>query len=120
MPSFSTRTLHQEYNYVVFISVSKKVAAQVLFKGRKLLIPAWFITFPYPYFAISNQVLVSYMTSLLAFIPITSSYILILWLSPHNQINMTFYYVSVCIQKLKIFELIQASILFPHPVVCTQ
>jgi hypothetical protein len=112
MPSFSTRTLHQEYNYVVFISVSKKVAAQVLFKGRKLLVPVWFITFPYPYLAISNQVLVSYMTSLLAFIPITSSYLLILWLLPHNQINMTFYCVSVCIQRLKRFELIQASSLY--------
>ena len=75
MPSFSTRTLHQEYNYVVFISVRKKVAAQVLFKGRKLLVCVWLITFPYPYLAISNQVLVSYMTSLLAFIPITSSYL---------------------------------------------
>ena len=101
MPSFSTRTLHQEYIYVVFISVSKKVAFQVLFKGRKILVPVWFITFPYPYLDISNQVLVSYMTSLLAFIPITSSYLLILWLLSHNQINMTFYYVSVCIQKLK-------------------
>ena len=53
MPSFSTRTLHQEYNYVVFISVSKKVAAQVLFKGRKHLVPVWLIKFhihtlPYP------------------------------------------------------------------------
>jgi hypothetical protein len=112
MPSFSTRTLHQEYNYVVFISVSKKVAVQVLFKGRNILVPVWLITFPYPYLAISNHVLVSYMTSLLAFIPITSSYLLILWLLPHNQINMTFYYVSVCIQKLKRFELIQASSLY--------
>ena len=39
LPSFSTRTLHQQYNFVVLISVSKKVAAQVLFKSRKLLVP---------------------------------------------------------------------------------
>ena len=112
MSSFSTRTLHQEYNYVVLISVSKKVATQVLFKGRKLLVPVWLITFPYSYLTISNHVLVSYMTSLLAFIPTTSYYLLNLWLLPHNQINMTFYYVSVCIQKLKSFELIQASNLY--------
>ena len=48
MSSFSTQTLHQEYNFVVFISVSKNVAAQVLFKGRKILVPVSLITFPYP------------------------------------------------------------------------
>ena len=32
MPSFSTQTLHQEYNSAVSISVSKKVAAQVYLK----------------------------------------------------------------------------------------
>jgi hypothetical protein len=36
----------------------------------------------------------------------------ILWLLPHNQINMTFYYVDVCIQKLKRFELTQAYSLY--------
>ena len=63
MPSFSTRVLHQEYNSVVFIIVRKKVAVQVLFKGRNILVDMWFITFPYPYFSIPNHVLVSYMTS---------------------------------------------------------
>ena len=57
MPSFSTRTLHQEYNFVVFISVSKKVAVQVLFKGRNILVP---VVHNLP---ISNPALVSYMTS---------------------------------------------------------
>ena len=113
MPSFSTRTLHQEYNSVVIISVRKKVAVRVLFKSRKILVPVWLITFPYPYLTISNYVLVSHMTSLLEFIPITSSYLLFLWLLPHNQINMTFDYVNVCIQKLKKrFELIQTYILY--------
>ena len=59
MPSFSTRTLHQECNSMVIISVSKKVAVQVLFKGRKILVLVWLITFPYPYLAISNHVLLS-------------------------------------------------------------
>jgi hypothetical protein len=48
------------------------------------------------------------MTSFRAFILVTNSYLLILWLLPHNQINMTFYYVDVCIQTLKRFELTQA------------
>jgi hypothetical protein len=65
MPSFLTQTLRQEYNYVVCISVRKKVAVQALFKGRKILLFVWYITFPYPYFAISNHVMVSYMTSFL-------------------------------------------------------
>ena len=77
MSSFSTRTLHQEYNYVVFISVSKKVAIQILFKGRKILVLVWIITFPYLYLSISNHVIVSYMTRLLACILIRISYLLI-------------------------------------------
>jgi hypothetical protein len=60
----------------------------------------------------SNHVLVSYMTSFLAFILVTNSYLLILLLLPHNRINMTFYYVKVFIQKLKIFELTQAYSLY--------
>ena len=115
MPSFLTRTLHQEYNFVVFISIRKKVAAQVLFKIRNLLVPVWLINFPYPYLAISNQVLVSYMTRLLAFIPTTSYYLLNIWLLPHNQINMTFYYVSVCIQKLRIFDNYYSPLAFSTP-----
>jgi hypothetical protein len=116
MPSFSTRTLHQEYNFVVCISVSKKVAVQVLFKGRKShWVFVWYITFLYPYFSISNHVLVSYMTRFPGIIPITSSYLLFLWLLPHNQINMTCYYVSVCIQKIKRFDNYNMPLAFTTP-----
>ena len=37
IPSFSTWTLHQEYNYVVFISVRKIFAVQTLFISRKFI-----------------------------------------------------------------------------------
>jgi hypothetical protein len=112
MPSFPTQTLHQEYNSAVFISVIKKVATQVYLKVGRFWYLVWLIIFPYMYLSISNHVLVSYMTSFLAFILVTSSYLLILWLLPHKQINMTFYYVDVCIQKLKIFELTHAYNLY--------
>jgi hypothetical protein len=112
MPSFPTRTLHQEYNYAVFISVRKKVADQIYSKVGSFWYLVWLIIFPYMYLSISNHVLVSYMTIFLAFILVTSSYLLIPWLLPHNQINMTFYYVDVCIQKLKRFELTQAYSLY--------
>jgi hypothetical protein len=75
----------------------------------------WYITFPYPYLAISNHVLVSCMTSFPSIIPISSSYLLFLWLLPHNQINMTCYYVNVCIQKLKSFDNYNRPLAFTTP-----
>jgi hypothetical protein len=115
MPSFSTRTLYQEYNYVVYISVSKNVAVQALFKGRKILGFVWYITFPYPYFSISNHVILSYMTSITDIHSYNNSYLLLLWLLPHNQINMTCYYVNVCIQNLRRFDNYYRSLAFTTP-----
>ena len=105
MFSFPTWTLHQEYNSAVSISVSKKVAAQVYLKVGSFWYLVWLIIFPYMYLAISNHVLVSYMTSFPAIHSYNNLYLLFLWLLLHNQINMTFYYVDVCIQELKSFEL---------------
>jgi hypothetical protein len=55
------------------------------------------------------------MTSISSIIPITSSYILFLWLLPHNQVNMTCYYVSVCIQNLRIFDNYNMPLAFTTP-----
>jgi hypothetical protein len=48
-------------------------------------------------------------------IPIIGSYILFLWLLSHNQINMTCYYVSVCIQMLRSFDKYNRPLAFTTP-----
>ena len=108
------RPEHYTKNTILWylLVLAKRLQSKFYLKVGSSLGIVWYIIFLYPYLAISNHVLVSYMTSFLAFILVTNSYLLILWLLPHNQINMTFYYVDVFIQKLKRFELTQAYSLY--------
>jgi hypothetical protein len=55
------------------------------------------------------------MTIFPGIIPITSSHLLFLWLLPHKKINMTCYYVSVCIQKIKSFDNYNMHLAFTTP-----
>jgi hypothetical protein len=95
--------------------LAKRLQSKHYLKIGVFWVFVWYTTFPYPYLAIYNHVLVSCMTIFNGIIPITSSYLLFLWLLPHNQNNMTCYYVSVCILKLKIFDIYNMPLAFTTP-----